>query len=80
MPAFEYRSLDHRGKINKGTLEADSARQVRQQLRDKGWVPLEVNEASDTNSQGPRGLQPGTQLRILSPGVSRNVPRHRGRR
>ena len=52
MPAFEYRSLDHRGKINKGTLEADSARQVRQQLRDKGWVPLEVNEASDTNSQG----------------------------
>jgi len=52
MPAFEYRSLDHRGKINKGTLEADSARQVRQQLRDKGWVPLEVNEASDANSQG----------------------------
>ncbi|WP_290516856.1 type II secretion system inner membrane protein GspF [Alcanivorax sp.] len=52
MPAFEYRSLDHRGKINKGTVEADSARQVRQQLRDKGWVPLEVNEASDTNSQG----------------------------
>ena len=49
MPAFEYRSLDHRGKINKGTLEADSARQVRQQLRDKGWVPLEVNEASDTD-------------------------------
>lgn len=52
MPAFEYRSLDHRGKINKGTLEADSARQVRQQLRDKGWVPLEVNEANDTSSQG----------------------------
>ncbi|MEQ3636950.1 type II secretion system inner membrane protein GspF [Alcanivorax sp.] len=52
MPAFEYRSLDHRGKINKGTLEADSARQVRQQLREKGWVPLEVNEASDASRQG----------------------------
>ena len=52
MPAFEYRSLDHRGKINKGTLEADSARQVRQQLRDQGWVPLEVNEANDSSSQG----------------------------
>ena len=48
MPAFEYRSLDHRGKIRKGTLEADSARQVRQQLRDKGWVPIEVNEAQDS--------------------------------
>ena len=47
MPAFEFRSLDHRGKIRKGTLEADSARQVRQQLRDKGWVPIEVNEAQD---------------------------------
>ncbi|ERP92798.1 general secretion pathway protein F [Alcanivorax sp. P2S70] len=48
MPAFEFRSLDHRGKIRKGTLEADSARQVRQQLRDKGWVPIEVDEAQDS--------------------------------
>lgn len=47
MPAFEYRSLDHRGKVRKGVLEADSARLVRQQLREKGWVPLEVGEASD---------------------------------
>ncbi|MCB1837469.1 MAG: type II secretion system inner membrane protein GspF [Alcanivoracaceae bacterium] len=46
MPAYEFRSLDHRGKVRKGVLEADSARQVRQQLRDKGWVPLEVDEAS----------------------------------
>ena len=30
MPAFEYRSLDHRGKVKRGTLEADSARQIRQ--------------------------------------------------
>ncbi|MED5238339.1 MAG: type II secretion system inner membrane protein GspF [Pseudomonadota bacterium] len=52
MPAFEYRSLDHKGKIRKGTLEADSARQVRQQLRDKGWVPIEVNETRDTDTEG----------------------------
>ena len=55
MPAFEYRSLDHRGKIKKGTLEADSARQVRQQLRDKGWVPIEVNEAHDSSSSAGLG-------------------------
>ncbi|MGB2249016.1 MAG: type II secretion system F family protein, partial [Alcanivorax sediminis] len=48
MPAFEFRSLDHKGKIRKGTMEADSARQVRQQLRDKGWVPIEVNETRDS--------------------------------
>jgi len=55
MPAFEYRSLDHRGKIKKGTLEADSARQVRQQLRDKGWVPIEVHEAHDSSRSGGLG-------------------------
>lgn len=58
MPAFEYRSLDHRGKIKKGTLEADSARQVRQQLRDKGWVPIEVNEAQDNSSSAGLGRFP----------------------
>lgn len=47
MPAFEYRCLDGNGKVRKGVLEADSARQVRLQLRDKGWVALEVNVASD---------------------------------
>ncbi len=55
MPAFEYRSLDHRGRIKKGTLEADSARQVRQQLRDKGWVPIEVHEAHDSSRSGGLG-------------------------
>lgn len=47
MPAFEYRSLDHKGKVRKGVLEADSARLVRQQLREKGWVPLEVGESGE---------------------------------
>ena len=47
MSAYEYRSLDARGKVRKGMVEADSARQVRQQLRDKGWVPLEVRETRD---------------------------------
>ncbi|WP_101675675.1 type II secretion system inner membrane protein GspF [Alloalcanivorax mobilis] len=52
MPAFEFRSLDHRGKVKRGTTEADSARQVRQQLRAKGWVPLEVSEARDRHTGG----------------------------
>lgn len=45
MPAFEYSALDDRGKVRKGAQEGDSARQVRQRLRGKGWVPLEVKEA-----------------------------------
>lgn len=47
MPAFEYQSLDERGKLRSGIIEADSARQVRQQLRDRGWVPLEVEQARE---------------------------------
>lgn len=52
MPAFEYRSLDAGGKIKKGLVEADSARQVRQQLRNKGWVPIEVRETRDQKGKG----------------------------
>ncbi|MGM0434780.1 MAG: type II secretion system inner membrane protein GspF [Pseudomonadota bacterium] len=43
MAAFEFKALDTRGKQKKGVLEADSARAVRQQLRDRGWAPLEVS-------------------------------------
>src|SRR5690554_3512735 len=42
MAAFVYRAVDTNGKQQKGVLEADSSRQVRQQLRDKGWIPLPV--------------------------------------
>lgn len=46
MAAFEYVVLDANGKQNKGVMEADSARQLRQTLRDRGLMPLEVSPAS----------------------------------
>ncbi|CAH0532338.1 Type II secretion system protein F [Vibrio stylophorae] len=42
MAAFEYKALDRRGRQCKGTLEADTARGVRQQLREQGMIPLDV--------------------------------------
>ncbi|WP_455234049.1 type II secretion system inner membrane protein GspF [Thiogranum longum] len=51
MGAFEYLALDNGGKEKKGVLEGDTARQVRQQLRDKGWTPLDVQEASQRESK-----------------------------
>ncbi|MEM9623265.1 MAG: type II secretion system inner membrane protein GspF [Pseudomonadota bacterium] len=48
MAAFEYVVLDADGKQNKGVMEADSARQLRQQLRDQGLMPLDVAPAKDT--------------------------------
>jgi len=53
MPAFEYRCLDDNGKVRKGVLEADSPRQVRQQLRDKGWVALDVTVTADKHVANP---------------------------
>lgn len=47
MAAFEFKALDLGGKQKKGIVEADSARQVRQQLRDKGWSPLSVEQSTE---------------------------------
>ena len=51
MAAYEFKALDARGKQKKGVLEADSARVVRQQLRDRGWAPLEVHPSSEKQRQ-----------------------------
>lgn len=54
MGAFEYQALDSGGKEKKGVLEGDTARQVRQQLRDKGWIPLSVDQVAEKSSKGPQ--------------------------
>jgi len=43
LAAFEYVALNERGKEEKGVLEADGMRQVRQLLRDRGLAPLSVS-------------------------------------
>jgi general secretion pathway protein F len=40
MPAFEYIALDPTGRERRGLLEGDTARQVRQQLREQAGVGL----------------------------------------
>lgn len=51
MPAYHYKALDEQGTVQKGLLEGDSARQVRQQLRDKRWTPMEVGAVNDQQSR-----------------------------
>ncbi|MEL0629136.1 type II secretion system inner membrane protein GspF [Psychromonas aquatilis] len=43
MATFTYKALDAKGKQKKGTEEADSARMLRQHLRNKGLTPIEVD-------------------------------------
>lgn len=51
MPAYQYKALDDSGKMQKGVLEADSARQIRQQLRDKTLLPVEVVAVSEQDKK-----------------------------
>ncbi len=46
MPAFQYAALDERGRTRKGLQEADTPRQVRQLLRERGLTPLTVDEVA----------------------------------
>ena len=52
MAAFDYVALDKQGKQTKGVLEGDSQRQVRQQLRDRGYAPVSVEPATRVVKSG----------------------------
>ncbi|MEJ2565765.1 MAG: type II secretion system inner membrane protein GspF [Gammaproteobacteria bacterium] len=51
MGAFEFTALDEGGRERKGVLEADTPRQIRQQLREKGWAPLAVAEVKQQEAR-----------------------------
>jgi general secretion pathway protein F len=59
MPAFEYVAVDAGGRERKGVLEGDTARHVRQLLRDQALLPVAVNEVLGDQQQaaaeGARG-------------------------
>jgi len=64
MSAFEYKALDGSGQQHKGVLEADTPRQIRQQLRDKGWTPLAVVEVQQ------REAKQGQSFSLFKTGLS----------
>ncbi len=55
MAAFEYLALDPSGRQQKGVLEADSARQVRQLLRERQLAPLDVKPTRTREQSGQGG-------------------------
>ena len=55
MPGFRYQAYNVEGKLHKGVLEADSARQARSLLRDQGLTPYRVEAiAPNDPAGGPR--------------------------
>lgn len=51
MPAFEYTALDAAGRERRGLIEADTARQVRQVLRDQQLLPVSVAEVEGSETK-----------------------------
>lgn len=59
MGAYEYSAVDPAGKQTKGVIEGDTARHVRQLLREQSLIPLSVDEVSGQS----RDRKPGFSLR-----------------
>ena len=60
MPAYQFTAIDASGKQQKGVLEGDSARQIRQQLREQALIPVAVDPVEQKDQQqGGRWFQKG---------------------
>jgi general secretion pathway protein F len=60
MPGFRYQAYNVEGKLHRGVLEADSARQARATLRDQGLTPYRVEVIAANDPAG------GTRMRPVS--------------
>jgi general secretion pathway protein F len=56
MAAFEYKAMDAKGKNKKGIIEADTMKQARQALREKGLVPMSVTQTAAKESKHSQGF------------------------
>ena len=58
MPGFRYQAFNVEGKLHKGVLEADSARQARATLRDQGLTPYRVEVIAANDPAGGARFRP----------------------
>jgi general secretion pathway protein F len=56
MGAYQYVAVDPHGKEHKGVLEGDTARHVRQLLRDRKLMPVEVDEVESRDGTRRRSI------------------------
>jgi len=66
MPVFSYTALDERGRRSKGTVEAESPRHARNQLRDQGLMPEAVLPAGEAESSARTGGRIGAPALALA--------------
>lgn len=56
MGAYQYVAVDPSGKERKGVLEGDTARHVRQMLRERKLLPVDVSEVESTERKANRSF------------------------
>jgi len=62
MGAFEFVAVDKSGKESKGLLEGDTAKHVRQLLRDRQMFPVSVTEIARKETRGKSNFSLGRGL------------------
>ena len=74
MPGFKYQAYNVEGKLHKGVLEADSARQARAALREQGLTPYRVEVIAANDPAGGSRLRPvalsATEVTQLTRGLA----------
>ena len=74
MPGFRYQAYNVEGKLHKGVLEADSARQARSLLRDQGLTPHRVEVIAANDAAAGSRFRPvtlsNTELTQLTRGLA----------
>ena len=72
MAGFKYQAIATDGRIHKGVLEVDNARQARLQLREQGLIPLAVDAIAQARGDAPQGTRPtrsrlsGAELNLVT--------------
>ena len=56
MGAFEYTAIDASGKERRGVMEGDTARHVRNQLREQRLLPVTVSEVQEKETRSGRSF------------------------
>jgi len=74
MPGYRYQAYNVEGRLHKGVLEADSARQARALLRDQGLTPYRVEVIAANDPAGGSRFRPvslsGAELTQLTRGFA----------
>jgi len=56
MAAYAYQAMDKNGKNKNGVLEGDNPRQIRQQLREQGLIPMQVDQVAEKERKSQAGF------------------------